>query len=720
MTTKAGKPRSFRKLPNGVWLPADAGAEGPSSGFLQSRIHPRERLRNGVLRALLLAAVAALVALLGGRGHSTAADPGSQSTQGVELTVQGVEFASLDPHFSSFAQDISLHRMVWRGLYSLDIDNVPQPAMADGPPQVSADGKVYTIELKEGLLWSDGDDLKAQDFVLGIHRTCNPDNAGEYFFVLTKIVGCEEHYDHVGFDQALEDAIGVKAIDDLTLEFTLKEPQPTFPIILSLWVTFPAPVHLLPNSGDPWPTGSSAPDQLAYNGPYILTEYVPQQSVTLEPNPNWAAPAGVSPTLDMLTIRFMDDLAVAANAYRTGEVQSTDVDLTQLQALVAEFGDGVEYFKFLAPSTLGLEMQLNTPPLDNLDVRLALTRAIDREQLNQVCFGGGRVATTSWVPEVSGGHAPDGFDDVIGFDEAAAQQHLADAGYPDGEGFPTLTILVNDRPDRVCTAEFLQQGFQSSLSIDTEVEVVDGPTRSARFTSEDFELFPGGWIQDYPDPENWILGLFDTGGWLNKYNCSDPEIDDLVEEARFNSNDGERKDQYKQINDLIVTRVCGIAPYWHGSKHWLIKPYVMGMRENMSGQDAAMAGDWNVEAWGWIDTPTPVDIDIKPGSDPNSIRLSNKGVIPMAILGTDTFDVTDVDVTTLEFGPDGAAPAHDLTDPIVYADHLRDVNDDGFTDLVSHYRIQETGISVGDTEACVTGQTTGGVSIEGCDAVRPL
>ena len=116
----------------------------------------------------------------------------------------------------------------------------------------------------------------------------------------------------------------------------------------------------------------------------------------------------------------------------------------------------------------------------------------------------------------------------------------------------------------------------------------------------------------------------------------------------------------------------------------------------------------------------PLHIDIKPGSDPNSIKLRNKGVIPLAILGTDTFDVTDVDVTTLEFGPNGVGPAHDLTDPIVYADHLRDVNDDGFTDLVSHYRIQETGISVGDTEACVTGQTTDGVSIEGCDAVRPL
>jgi oligopeptide transport system substrate-binding protein len=535
--------------------------------------------------------------------------------QGGEVVLHTLEPEEFDPHASSFATDISFERMVWRGLYSLDAENnvvADANGIAADLPEISEDNMTFTVTLNEGLTWSDGDDLLAEDFVAGFKRTCNPVNAGDYAYLLTDltpIAGCAEFFnaltdaegnaiDPATVDlQALEDAVAVTAVDDLTIEIQLAAPSVTFPIIMALWPTFPVPVHLpqfasqTPDAPGEW---GSDPSALVYNGPYVWVEYSAQDSIVLEPNPEWSG--AVQPTLDRITLRIIDDAAVADNAFRNEELDFALADSAQLAALEQEFPD--EYLLVPVPSTRGLEMQLEDEVLSDLNVRLALAKAIDRETLNQVVASGGNIPTTSWMVEEISGTPIGTYDEVIGFDPEGAQAALAEAGFEGGAGFPELEILVGDTPAARATAEFLQQQFLEILGINTTIAVVDSATRSTRFTSEEFDLFPGGWIQDYPDPENWIVGLFDTDGGNNHYNCSMPEIDSLVGEAISNTNDEERREQYREIERLIIENVCGIAPYWHESNKYLIGTHLAGFRENAVGQDAVIAGDWNAEAWG--------------------------------------------------------------------------------------------------------------------------
>jgi oligopeptide transport system substrate-binding protein len=529
--------------------------------------------------------------------------------EGGTLTVQTREFQSLDPHFSFFPADVTIERMLWRGLYMLDQDIKPQPMMAEALPQISDDGKTYTITVRSGLKWSDGQPLTATDFEAGIKRTCNPVVAGNIAgFLAQSVTGCEDFFAALGTEeapktptpaelQALEDKVGAKAQDDTTLVITLNAAQPTFTVILSMWLAFPVPMHLerfasqTPDKPADWGVD---PKGLVYNGPYVLNEYKLQDSATLAPNQNWAGE--IQPTLDNLVLKFIDKDDVADNAYRTGELDEAYADVANLVAVKSEFG--AEYFQQASPGTRALLLNLKRPPLDKLEVRLALSQAIDRDQLSAV-LGGAYQPTTTWLPEGTGGSPPDAFQDEIGLNPTEAQANLSKAGFPNGEGFPKLTMIALDSPEAQTQAQFLQNSFKTVLNIDVGIEALDTPTRSERTGNGDFDMsVRAGWLEDYPDPEDWFINVFNTGGAYNFGGCNDPEVDALIENAQFNPNDAERRDQYKQVNNLIVTKLCSYVPYYHEANNWLVKPYVVGMTENSSAQMSTIPGDWIAEAWG--------------------------------------------------------------------------------------------------------------------------
>ena len=514
-----------------------------------------------------------------------------------KITVQSVEPQYLDPHRSSFEQDIYIERMLFRGLYNLTDDGSGgtkvEPGMAAGDPEIN--GNVYTVKLKPGMKWSDGQAVTAQQFADGAKRGCDPEVGTDYGYLWGEgyldLEGCSalQANEDPAQKQALMDAIKVRAVDDTTVEYTLTKPNGRFTTIMALWITFPARLDVIDAKGDAW----TQPGNIVSNGPFMLKSYTAGSDLVMVPNPNWTA--GKTPALQEVTVKFLDDYSAALRSYQSGELLMTRINAADV-ATAESAGLGDEVVIDPTARITWLEMQLNDPVLKDFNVRLALSRAIDREALNEAAYDGVNTPAFYWVVKgLKGFQGNEPFEDKIGYDPEAAKAALAEAGYPNGEGFPELGIIVNT-PERVATAEFLQQQFKEILGINIRIDQVDGPTRSARFREENFQLFIGGWQLDYPDIENPLFGLFETDGGNNHYNCSNPEVDAALDKALAATDDDARIAAYQEMETAIVENLCGGAPLFQDSVPYLVDSTIGGVVPNGT-IDAGAPGNYCVECW---------------------------------------------------------------------------------------------------------------------------
>jgi oligopeptide transport system substrate-binding protein len=514
-----------------------------------------------------------------------------------KITIQNPEPQYLDPHRSSFESDIAIERMLFRGLYNLTDDGQGgvkvEPGLAASDPEIA--GNVYTVTLKPGLKWSDGQALTAQHFVDGAKRGCDISIAADYGYLWGEgyldLQGCAalQANEDPAQKQALVDALGVRAVDDTTVEYTLAKPNARFTTIMAIWVTFPARLDVIEANGDAW----TQPANIVTNGPFTLEAYTPGDSLVLVANPEWTA--GKTPALQEITVKFLDDLAAAFRSYQAG-----DLDITQIGAsdVATAKSQGLEDQVIIDATARieTLEMNLEKPPLENFDVRLALSRAIDRDALNEAVYDGVFQPANYWVVKgLTGYQGNEPFEGIIGFNPTEAKAALERAGYPNGDGFPELGVVVNT-PGRVSTAEFLQQAFKEHLNINIRIDQVDSPTRSAAFREETFELLIGGWQIDYPDIENVLFGLFETGGGNNHYNCSNPDVDAALEKALAATSDEARIAAYQEMETAVVTNLCGMAPMYQNSLPFLVSAKLGGIVAN-GAIDAGGPGNYCTECW---------------------------------------------------------------------------------------------------------------------------
>jgi oligopeptide transport system substrate-binding protein len=484
-----------------------------------------------------------------------------------EITVNALqgEPDNLDPNRSSFATEAAVIRQVFEPLLVFDKDLKPVAGAASSY-DVSTDGKTYTFHLRAGAKWSDGQPVTAKDFVYSFKRLLDPATASDYasFFTDAGVVGAADY----NAGKGTADAVGVKATDDNTLVIQLEAPSGYFPNLVALWVVAPVRQDIVEKN----PGWAQDPSTYIGNGAFKMSEWVHQDHITLVPNPNYA---GTKPALQKVTLLMVASAEADYAAYRNNERDWTLVPDADVKAVRADPQLSKEAVEYTELTTFWLVMNDTTKPLDNPLVRKAFAKAIDRDaMIRDVAAGIGQPAT-SMIPPGMPGYQPDLGKD-LNFDAAAAKDLLKQAGFADPTQFPQLHFRFATTTANQSRAEFIQGQLKQNLGINIVLDSMETKAYQAAYKNKDFDLAWTGWGADYPDPQNFMTGLFACSASNNKYNYCNPQFDAAAAKGDTGTDLTARLQAYAEAQQILVTDTP-VAPLLYRGRMVLVKPWVQNL-----------------------------------------------------------------------------------------------------------------------------------------------
>ena len=540
-------------------------------------------------RALALVLTAAMVLGLtacGGSSNGTATDSADGQTAETEtdaeapasatgekiLSVQvGPDPETIDPALNSAVDGGNMLLHSFECLLTVDENGQLAPGQAESY-EVSEDGLTWTFHLRDGLKWSDGSDLNANDFVYSWKRVCDPMVAAPYAETVLSMVE--------GYDKAIEgdlDALQVAASDDNTLVVTLNAPCSYFGSLAAFATLSPVQQATVEANGDAWATSA---ETYISNGPFYVSEWVPGSYIMMTKNPYyWNADAI---KLDGIKWNLIEDSNAAYSAYQTGEVlMIKDVPTEEIPTLK----DNAEFHVDPIIGTYYLSMNLQRDAFKDAKVRKALSLAIDRDYVANTLMQGtyspaGNLLGEGWI-DTDGKQFKDnangGKEYIDTTDYAAdleeAKQLLADAGYPNGEGFPTITYTTNDAGYHKVVAEYLQQAW-AELGIDLQVDIVEWASFTPMRRNGDFDVARNGWVGDYSDPSNMLELFYSTNG-NNDGKFSNADFDAAIDLSRTTLDADERSQALHTAEDILMEE-AGCIPVAYYNDFWLQSDKITG------------------------------------------------------------------------------------------------------------------------------------------------
>lgn len=442
--------------------------------------------------------------------------------------------------------------------------------------ETSDDQLVWTFHLRQDAKWSDGSAVTAADFVNTLQRALDPNNGDSiYGDMLYGIVGAKEARENGG---SMDDVMA-KAVDDYTLKFTLTEPCGYFLKLVTLAPFYPSKTGMATLDNAQW---YKDPATSLANGPFYLKEFVEGQYYLVEKNPNYFAADKVK--LGSIKVEFIDDAQALLSSYKTGEV---DV-VTGLPSYVKEQYEGSDELfiwnmltsKFILPN-------LEVKPLDDVRVREAIALALNRSEIC-AAIGDDYIPSTSYVAEYMLSNNSDQYfsqeeDPLFVEDVERAQQLLAEAGYPNGEGFPELTYTYPNSEKDALLAQGIQAQLKQNLGINIKLNGVETQVYSTERSDGNYELIRHSWTADYNDPINF-LNLYTSYSGGNFNHVNNPEYDELIEKSNSATDPAERNQYLHEADRLLVGENFYVIPVTTQVYICLMNPNLKNVTVNEKGE----------------------------------------------------------------------------------------------------------------------------------------
>jgi oligopeptide transport system substrate-binding protein len=485
----------------------------------------------------------------------------------------GSEPQGLDPHVVTGVPENKLIRALFEGLavknpYTLE----PEPGVAESW-DISDDGKVITFHINPQAKWSNGEPVTASDYVWSWERALSPKMGNLYAYMLFPIVNSEAYA-----KGELEDfeQVGIKALDDQTLQVTLNAPTPYFIQLMDHYSTFAVHPETILKHGKKTDrfTKWTRVENMVNNGPFNLSEWKLNRRITMTKSDTYWDKDKVK--LKGVVFYPTENIVSEERMFRVGQLHYTaTIPLDKIPVYQA-----MEDTPYIQAPYLGTYFYLiNTkrPPVDDLRVRKALSLAINREKLNDTVLQKSNVPAYSITPPGTLGYNP---PKLFDYDPEKARQLLADAGYPNGDGWPGLELIYNTSESHRKIAVALQQMWKDVLNISVTISNQEWKVYLDSVTQMDFQIARRGWIGDYVDANNF-LDLYLTDGGNNNTGFSDPRYDEMI--LKLAPQAETREERYRIFHEaetMLMEQMPILPIYTYTSKH-LIHPSVRGLPANL-------------------------------------------------------------------------------------------------------------------------------------------